>query len=175
MASRLLVADHADDNGIVRFDYHHHDEARGDVRKWVTLLARIYHQDCCYIGASGLRTAWHGFVAERYRFDSRRVIFENPPPGRSPIHQLLFQDLHSFFGIEQDLLFTQAGPFCWRATHRRGASVHIVLRSPERRVPVPVPLAQFAIPIPLPDLPDRDDDWTMLEATPPGRWRRHDA
>ena len=151
---KVLAPQYEDQDGIVHFDYKH------PCGNWEKIYVHVFCKDCSYIRAPGLFADWHGSVAEKFSFDPKRVYFED---GQPPRHQLLFQNLDTFFGMEQNLSFFQVGPMCWRATTRRNDSVFLVLRLQhtivaERCPPFFLP-ANHRIPIAWAGRRDADDDF----------------
>ena len=100
---KVLAAQYADQDGIVHFDYKH------PCGNWEKIYVHVFCKDCSYIRAPGLFADWHGSVAEKFSFDPKRVYLED---GQPPRHQLLFQNLDTFFGMERNLSFSQVGPYC---------------------------------------------------------------
>ena len=147
---RLLSEKFADENGILYFDYQHVDIDRNDIRKWISVRIRWQEGDISYGGSP-----WHGIVSERRNYDMQRVFFEFLD-GQQP-HQLVFYDFHSPYGIPQALLFYQVGPFCWRAKHRKGATLYLVLRKDHETGRVPIAESNVAIA-----LDDITRDWEVV-------------
>ena len=69
---------------------------------------------------------------------------------------LVFSE-ESSLGIPQALLFYQVGPFCWRAKHRKGATVYLVLRKDHETGRVPIAESNVAIA-----LDDITRDWEVV-------------
>ena len=121
----LLHQKFATHDSVLDFDYKHSHAVMGDVRKWVKVSVYLNDMKLDYQNVSGERTGPHGEVAERNHFSEKSHL-----ELRGHEHQILFRDFHSPHGYEQNMLFIQVGPYTWKAKHRTGALVWIVLRKP---------------------------------------------